>query len=69
MTSKKCSLIWVVLFLFMLNLSSKALANEMGHNRKLLSPDQGCKRGINKRITYELNKVFNKDKPHCHNYL
>ncbi|WJX43585.1 hypothetical protein P8452_30660 [Trifolium repens] len=70
MASNKCYLILVVLFLFMLSFSSKALAisDEMGHNRKLLSSDQRCKRGTNKKITYELKKVLKKDKPHCHNY-
>jgi hypothetical protein len=45
------------------------VSDEMGHNRKLLSSDQRCKRGLNKKFTYELKKVQKKDKPHCHNYL
>ncbi|KEH20243.1 hypothetical protein MtrunA17_Chr8g0368881 [Medicago truncatula] len=84
MASKKCSLIWVILFLCMLGLSVKAIARNivgatemyavsdeiMGQNRKLLSPDQRCKRG---KIHYNLHDVMTDRKasnnPRCHHYL
>jgi len=59
------------------------VSDEMDKNRKLLAPDQRCKRG---RMTVELNQtpvvlnktgsIFNKtheekpeNDPRCHNYL
>ncbi|KEH21964.1 hypothetical protein MtrunA17_Chr4g0018961 [Medicago truncatula] len=75
MASKRCSLIWVVLILFMLSFSSKALArnipdvpklledsDEMGPNKRLLFQVPKCRRG---RITSEIRA----DKPRCHHYF
>lgn len=40
------------------------VSDEVRQNRKLLNPDQRCKRG---RITIEREKAQNV--PRCHNYL
>jgi len=47
------------------------VSDEMGQNRKLLNPDQRCKRG---RVTVEVNEArAPREKaanaPRCHNYL
>ncbi|TKY67995.1 RALF protein [Spatholobus suberectus] len=85
MASKKCSLIWVVLFLSLLSFSAKAIArnlagasefnavsDETGPSRRLLGGEQHppCERG---RVTYDVSqggrREPSRDNPRCHNYL
>ncbi|KAK2379639.1 hypothetical protein P8452_36049 [Trifolium repens] len=77
MTSKKFSLIWILLFLFMLSFSTKAIAisDAKCQNRKQLKPE--VPRNNRGRIPLELNDEVNEvrgptekaaNAPRCHNY-
>jgi len=67
------------LYMYMINLINQTstsniyyfvVSDEMGRNRKLLSPDQRCKRG---KIHYNLHEIMPDRKasnnPRCHHYL
>ncbi|WJX43586.1 hypothetical protein P8452_30661 [Trifolium repens] len=82
MSSKKCSLIWVLLMFCIISFSTKALARNISPDASEMNanPDQRCKRG---RITYDLHQISinqtaklnqsheeePRNTPRCHNYL
>ncbi|CAL5195100.1 unnamed protein product [Lathyrus oleraceus] len=79
MASKKCSIIFVVIFFCMLNFSSMALARNINDASQLYSFSD--EKGLNKRVLVEEKRRSPcksgrsgqvreaRDNPRCHNFL